>query len=57
LGSAVAAIAKVTPTAATMSVQTISTYAFTVRIRFIVMFFSKPFFFWRLNPHPIRAER
>jgi hypothetical protein len=38
-GSVVAAIAKPTPRAAAMSVQTISAYAFKVRIRFIVMFF------------------
>jgi hypothetical protein len=35
----VAAIAERTPKAAAMSVQTISAYAFEVRIRFIVMFF------------------
>jgi hypothetical protein len=34
------AIAEATPTAAAMSVQTISAYAFEVRIRFIVMFLS-----------------
>jgi hypothetical protein len=39
LGSVVAAIAEPTPKAAAMSVQTISAYAFEVRIRFIVMFF------------------
>jgi len=38
LGSVVAAIAEPTPTAAAMSVQTISAYAFEVRSRFIVMF-------------------
>jgi hypothetical protein len=35
----VAAIAEPTPKAAAMSVQTISAYAFEVRIRFIVMVF------------------
>jgi hypothetical protein len=39
LGSVVAAIAEPTPKAAAMSVQTISAYAFKVRMRFIVMFF------------------
>jgi hypothetical protein len=38
-GSVVAAIAEPTPKAAALSVQTISAYAFKVRIRFIVMFF------------------
>jgi hypothetical protein len=39
LGSVVAAIAEPTPKAVAMSVQTISAYAFEVRIRFIVILF------------------